>query len=122
MLRQPSHPWAISFDSFVMTGFTITWSGMLMAFSSFGSGGTTQTQTSIQDSLSTLGIAPAPVGGAASSATTPAISGATAELLRQAQAHYDRAIAAQRAGNWAEYGREIEQLGAAIRSLRSAQR
>jgi uncharacterized membrane protein (UPF0182 family) len=33
--------------------------------------------------------------------------------------HYDRAIAAQRAGNWAEYGREIEQLGATIRALRA---
>ncbi|MBA3466419.1 MAG: UPF0182 family protein [Gemmatimonadaceae bacterium] len=47
-------------------------------------------------------------------------TGRSAELLREAQQHYDRAIAAQRAGNWAEYGREIEQLGVAIRSLRSA--
>ncbi|HEU4749064.1 MAG TPA: UPF0182 family protein [Gemmatimonadaceae bacterium] len=53
---------------------------------------------------------PAPVGLAG-----PA---ANAELLREAQQHYDRALAAQRAGNWAEYGREIEQLGATLRRLR----
>jgi uncharacterized membrane protein (UPF0182 family) len=46
----------------------------------------------------------------------------TADLLREAQTHYDRAIAAQRAGNWAEYGREIDQLGAAIRALRAARK
>lgn len=45
---------------------------------------------------------------------------ANAELLRAAQQHYDRALAAQRAGNWAEYGREIEQLGATLRRLRTA--
>ncbi|HLA13800.1 MAG TPA: UPF0182 family protein [Gemmatimonadaceae bacterium] len=54
--------------------------------------------------------APAPVG-----AVAPA---GNAELLREAQQHYDRALAAQRAGNWAEYGREIEQLGATLRRLR----
>jgi len=46
-------------------------------------------------------------------------SGAVSALLREAQTHYDRAIAAQRAGNWAEYGREIEQLGATLRALRA---
>ena len=49
-------------------------------------------------------------------------SGATATLLSEAQTHYDRAIAAQRAGNWADYGREIEQLGAALRALKAAKR
>jgi uncharacterized membrane protein (UPF0182 family) len=41
-------------------------------------------------------------------------------LLRQAQDHYDRAITAQRAGDWAAYGREIEQLGAVLKQLRSS--
>jgi len=36
-------------------------------------------------------------------------------MLRQAQQHYDRAIAAQRAGDWATYGREIDQLGAVLK-------
>jgi uncharacterized membrane protein (UPF0182 family) len=85
----------------------------------FGSGAAAQTRTNVQDSLSTLGIEPSVVGGGAAPATGAAPSGAAADLLRQAQTHYDRAIAAQRAGNWAEYGREIEQLGATIRALRA---
>src|SRR5437868_6501763 len=48
-----------------------------------------------------------------------AAAGASQELLRQAQQHYDRAITAQRAGDWATYGREIEQLGAVLKQLRA---
>jgi len=59
---------------------------------------------------------------AAVSRAPAAAAGVPLELLRQAQQHYDRAITAQRAGNWAEYGREIEQLGATIRALRAARR
>jgi hypothetical protein len=40
-------------------------------------------------------------------------------LVGQAQAHYDRAIAAERAGDWATYGREIDQLGAILKQLRA---
>jgi uncharacterized membrane protein (UPF0182 family) len=86
----------------------------------FGSGAARQTTTRVQDSVSALGQDQQTVTGGGvtpEAARTP--SGASAELLREAQAHYDRAIAAQRAGNWAEYGREIEQLGAAIRALRA---
>ncbi|HYU52454.1 MAG TPA: hypothetical protein VEK37_05895, partial [Gemmatimonadaceae bacterium] len=87
----------------------------------FGAGAAARTRTSLQDSLSTVpseptvsggGVVPVPPAGAAP-------SGAVSDLLRQAQTHYDRAIAAQRAGNWAEYGREIEQLGATLRALRA---
>ena len=39
--------------------------------------------------------------------------------ISQAQQHYDRALAAQRAGDWAAYGREIEQLGASLKQLRA---
>jgi len=46
-------------------------------------------------------------------------TGAAADLIRQAQQHYDRAIAAQRAGDWATYGREIDQLGAILGQLRA---
>jgi uncharacterized membrane protein (UPF0182 family) len=80
----------------------------------FGSGAARQMRTSDRDTLSaTGGATPLPV-------QPP--SGVTAELLTEAQTHYDRAIAAQRAGNWAEYGREIDQLGAAIRALRAARK
>jgi uncharacterized protein len=86
----------------------------------FGSGAGRQTPTGIQDSVSALGANQSVVtGGGVAPSTVQAPSGASAELLREAQAHYDRAIAAQRAGNWAEYGREIEQLGAAIRALKA---
>jgi uncharacterized membrane protein (UPF0182 family) len=89
----------------------------------FGSGAARQTRTSIQDSLSTLGTNEQVVtGGGVTPSPAQAPSGPTADLLREAQTHYDRAIAAQRAGNWAEYGREIEQLGAAIRALRAARK
>ena len=86
----------------------------------FGSGAAAETRTNAQDSLSTLGVEPSVVGGGAVPSTGAAPSGAVSALLREAQTHYDRAIAAQRAGNWTEYGREIEQLGATIRALRAA--
>lgn len=85
----------------------------------FGAGAATQSRTASQDSLNAVaGAASGVVGGATvPSATAP--SGAVSDLAREAQSHYDRAIAAQRAGNWAEYGRELEQLGAALRALRA---
>jgi uncharacterized membrane protein (UPF0182 family) len=85
----------------------------------FGSGAAARARASTQDSLSTLGVEPSVVGGGAVPTTGVAPSGAVADLLREAQTHYDRAIAAQRAGNWADYGREIDQLGATIRALRA---
>jgi uncharacterized membrane protein (UPF0182 family) len=82
----------------------------------FGSGAAAQARTSAQDSLSALGEnQPSVTAGAAPST-------ATAGLLREAQSHYDRAIAAQRAGNWTEYGKEIEQLGATLRALSAEKR
>jgi uncharacterized membrane protein (UPF0182 family) len=86
----------------------------------FGSGAAAETRTNAQDSLSTLGVEPSVAGGGAVPSTGAAPSGAVSALLREAQTHYDRAIAAQRAGNWTEYGREIEQLGVTIRALRAA--
>jgi len=88
----------------------------------FGAGAAAQTRTAVQDSVSALATQEPPVvgGGVAPSPSAAAApSGAVAELLRQAQTHYDRAIAAQRAGNWAEYGRELESLGATLRALRA---
>ncbi len=76
--------------------------------------------------------APAPVldagadttGQGALSAARGAIAtatGGTAALIQQAQAHYDRALAAQRAGDWAAYGKEIDALGAVLRQLKAGQ-
>jgi uncharacterized protein len=87
----------------------------------FGSGSMAQTRTSSRDSATVTAGSEAPVvGGGIAPAAPP--SAAVSELLREAQAHYDRAIAAQRAGNWSEYGREIDQLGAVLRSLRAAKK
>ncbi|HTI39056.1 MAG TPA: UPF0182 family protein, partial [Vicinamibacterales bacterium] len=47
------------------------------------------------------------------------LTGVAADLVHQAQQHYDRAIAAQRIGDWATYGREIDQLGAVLTQLRA---
>ena len=38
-------------------------------------------------------------------------------LILQAQDLYDRALAAQRAGDWAEYGRLLEELGTVLNLL-----
>jgi uncharacterized membrane protein (UPF0182 family) len=89
----------------------------------FGAGAAQQTPTSVEDSVSALG-APTPgvTGAVAPSTQTPAASAAVTGLLREAQTHYERAIAAQRSGNWAEYGREIDALGATLRALSAAKR
>jgi uncharacterized membrane protein (UPF0182 family) len=85
----------------------------------FGAGAARLERTTARDSAAATGVDPS-IAGARPAPTPGAVpSAADAELLRQAQSHYDRAIAAQRAGNWAEYGREIEALGAAIRALRA---
>src|SRR5688572_3648677 len=49
-------------------------------------------------------------------ATAGGTSTATAEVIRQLRDHFDRATAAQRAGNWAEYGVQMERLGALLRA------
>lgn len=55
----------------------------------------------------------------AGAARASSVGSIPADVLRQMQEHYDRAIAAERAGDWATYGREIDQLGAALKQLRS---
>ncbi|MFQ5704640.1 MAG: UPF0182 family protein [Gemmatimonadales bacterium] len=43
-----------------------------------------------------------------------------AELIRQAAAHYDRAIEAQKSGDWATYGEEMRLVGELLRRLRNS--
>jgi uncharacterized membrane protein (UPF0182 family) len=52
-------------------------------------------------------------GVEAGSSTAPPRGGAASE----AQQHYQRALEAQRAGDWARYGEEIRQLGEALKRL-----
>ncbi|HVX90738.1 MAG TPA: UPF0182 family protein, partial [Candidatus Paceibacterota bacterium] len=44
------------------------------------------------------------------------------DAAAEAQRHYQRAIEAQRAGDWARYGDEIRQLGAALERLNAETR
>jgi uncharacterized membrane protein (UPF0182 family) len=60
----------------------------------------------------------APAGEATREAAPPdtargveAPSAAAAALLRQLRDYFDRATAAQRAGDWAEYGAQMRRLG-----------
>jgi hypothetical protein len=63
--------------------------------------------------------APARSGAVVATGDAASQPSADAGAISQAQQHYDRAIAAQRAGDWATYGREIEQLGTSLKQLRA---
>ena len=71
--------------------------------------------------------APRPDAGAAASPATsapapverpgPAGDADRKALAAEALAHYERALAAQREGNWALYGEEIKKLGEVLKKL-----
>ena len=58
-------------------------------------------------------------GTIAAAADAPAAAGVDAGMIAQAQQHFDRALAAQRAGDWSTYGRELDLLGAAHKQLKA---
>jgi uncharacterized protein len=63
--------------------------------------------------------APTTTGAAAAPAARGAVSeGDLHQLAADAQATYDRALAAQRAGDWAKYGEEIRRLGDLLQKMR----
>ena len=57
------------------------------------------------------GAAPVAAAGGRAAAGANAASATMQALIAQARTHYDNAIAAQRAGDWARYGDEIKALG-----------
>lgn len=59
---------------------------------------------------------------AAAPAATPAGGTATAALAAEARAHYERAVQAQRSGDWATYGEQLRQLGAVLDRMRGGAR
>jgi uncharacterized membrane protein (UPF0182 family) len=65
------------------------------------------------------GAGPRPASAARPAATTSASApaGAQADLVAQARGHYERALEAQRAGDWARYGEEIRRLGEVLSRL-----
>jgi uncharacterized membrane protein (UPF0182 family) len=48
----------------------------------------------------------------------PSAPAAPIGLIAEAQAAYERAIAAQKAGDWAKYGEEIRRLGEILAKMR----
>jgi hypothetical protein len=74
-----------------------------------------------------FGSAPSPAsqkaGEAQSQASRPGDAAATTSpadvqsLMAQARQHYERAIQAQREGDWARYGEEIKRLGAVLEQM-----
>jgi len=50
-------------------------------------------------------------------AVEPAAPAAAEDLAARARTHYERALQAQRDGNWAQYGEEIRQLGEVLQRL-----
>jgi uncharacterized membrane protein (UPF0182 family) len=63
---------------------------------------------------------PPPAGQAAPapSSTSDGAAPDLSMLAAQAQAHYERAVAAQRAGDWAAYGNELRSLGQVLDRMR----
>ena len=51
------------------------------------------------------------------STTTTTLGTTQQALIEQANQHYQAAIAAQKAGDWAEYGRQIDELGKVLAAL-----
>jgi uncharacterized membrane protein (UPF0182 family) len=48
----------------------------------------------------------------------PAEDTGLSSLAAEAQRHYERAVQAQRAGDWATYGEELRQLGQVLEKMR----
>jgi uncharacterized membrane protein (UPF0182 family) len=66
--------------------------------------------------LSTSAPDPAPPAEGAST-PQPAAGPALNALAAQARSHYDRAVAAQKSGDWATYGEELRQLGQVLQKM-----
>jgi len=64
-------------------------------------------------------VGPATAGAAPTGAARPADARA-ADLARQAADSYQRAVEAQRSGDWARYGEELSRLGDLLRQLQAA--
>jgi hypothetical protein len=62
-------------------------------------------------------VAAPEVPAAAGKAQPAPASGVPAPLIRQAAEAYDRAVQAQRQGDWATYGEELKKLGALLQQL-----
>ncbi len=86
-------------------------------------GGTTSTSggsttTTIPGGTTTTTVPPTTTTTTPGGPTTSTTLGTTQQaLVAQANQHYQAAIAAQKAGDWAEYGRQIDELGKVLAAL-----
>jgi uncharacterized protein len=67
---------------------------------------------------STQTAAPGTPAAPAAAAAAPSAPAALGALAGEARAQYERALAAQRAGDWAKYGEEIRALGQTLERMR----
>ncbi|MBI2865207.1 MAG: UPF0182 family protein [Chloroflexi bacterium] len=75
-------------------------------------------ESTLADSLSRVFEGMAPTTGVTTiTPLSPAIAGTVVATVRSAQDHYNRAIEAQRAGDWAKYGEEQKALEADLKRL-----
>ncbi len=88
--------------------------GLAQLFGGSASAITSAVEGPASASAATAG-APSAAGARAPAAANPAV----AALVREAAQLYERAIAAQRIGDWAEYGKQIERLGAVLKELKA---
>lgn len=86
-------------------------------------GGTTGGTTTTTAPPSTTTTTTAGAGGATTTTTTlpgAALPSDPAPLATLAQQHFEAALEAQRQGDWAEYGRQIDELGRVLKALEGA--
>ena len=66
-------------------------------------------------------VGPVPAPGAAAPPAAPAQADTLGRLAAEARTHYERAIQAQRDGNWGLYGEELKRLGDVLRRMEARQ-
>ena len=69
-------------------------------------------------SPSLIGSAPPPMAFNPDAAATPAASPEWERMAGESRAAYQRALDAQRAGDWAKYGEEIKRLGELLERMK----
>ena len=120
----------VSYESQVVMEETLT-GALEKLFGAPGGGGTgggTTTTTTVPPSTTTTTTTPG--GGATTTTTVPGGVTTTtvpgtglptdpAALAALAQQHFEAALEAQRRGDWAEYGRQIDELGRVLEALKA---
>ncbi|MHB1343575.1 MAG: UPF0182 family membrane protein [Thermoleophilia bacterium] len=113
----------VSYESRVVMAETLT-EALDRLFGSGTDGGTT-TPTTVPGGSGTTTTTIPTTSTTAPTTTTTTTPGAAlptdaAALAALAQQHYEAALAAQRGGDWAEYGRQLEELGRVLQALETA--